>query len=772
MKHLKLLLLLCLGPAFLAPLHGVETTFWQVGAFDEFLQGTLTGVSLSKEGDMKLAPETRAVFSPEEALALSLAGDRDHNLYVGTGHQGKVFRVDANLKASLFFTAREPDVFALAVGPDGALYVGSSPEGKIYRLTPDGKSTVFYEPKAKYIWALAFDSQGRLYAGTGDRGQILRIDTNGKGEVFFDSNQTHIMCLTLDRDGNLLAGSVPNGLIYRITPQGKAFVLYQAGLPEIHELAMDAQGRIYAAALGGAGGRGTPELFMPPTAGGVGPTAVTTVTVTSSEDAQTRPSQAQNPPPEAATPPSFNRPAPAMPAIPMPGAHQGRGSLIVIRPDSTVETVWSSNNESIFGMVLRQNHILFSTDSNGRIFELDPSRDGQKLTLITETHESLATRLLLQGSDLYIATSNVAKIFRLGASPAREGTYESPVKDTKFISHWGTLAWRADVPAGASLEFFTRCGNSDRPDRTWSDWVGPYRNANGTPVSSPPARYIQWKAVFHAEGNATPTLNDVTVAYLNQNLAPQIRLLNVSTGEERTSPVGPSLPSGMAPGGTVTVSSAPPGAFGGPPVGRTAAKAPVILSWVADDPNGDQLVYSLYVKAADEHEWHLLKDKLRQTSYTVEPTTLADGKYVARLVASDAESNPPDTARSTELASAPFWIDNTPPQVRVVRQAVTPAGVEVEFRAEDSTSPLRSAETSIDGKDWQDVYSDKGVVDSRIETFTVKIPQLDPGEHVITLRAYDTAGNVGAGKAVVRVPGRPAADRPVGSRGPENPTGR
>jgi sugar lactone lactonase YvrE len=76
--------------------------------------------------------------------------------------------------------------------------VGSSPEGKVYKVTADGRSSVFYDPKAKYIWALQFDAQGRLYVATGDKGQIFRVDTSGKGEIFFDSKQTHIMCLRLD----------------------------------------------------------------------------------------------------------------------------------------------------------------------------------------------------------------------------------------------------------------------------------------------------------------------------------------------------------------------------------------------------------------------------------------------------------------------------------------------------------------------------------------------------------------------------------------------
>ncbi len=762
MKSAKPILLLWLGLAVSASLAGVETTFWQIGTFDDLLQGTLSGISLSKDGVLRLAPQTREVFNPEATVALSIASDRNRNLYVGTGHQGRVFRADANFKDGLFFTAPEADVFALAAGPDGALYVGSSPEGKIYRVTPDGKSAVFYNPKAKYIWALAFDTQGRLYAGTGDRGVIHRIDSTGKGEIFFDSKQTHVMCLTMDAQGNLLAGSVPNGLIYRITPQGKAYVLYQANLPEIHDLVTDTEGRIYAAALGGPGSKGLPPLFGPQGPGGGLPASAAAVTViASSDEAQSQSAPAQNPPGDSSQPsPSFNRPAPPATGFPMPPLPQGRGSLIQILPDNSAETVWTSNNESIFGLAVRNNHVLFSTDSNGRIFDLIPARDSQELTLLTETHESLATRLLLQGTELFVATSNIAKLIRVGGASGGEGTYESPVKDTKFVSHWGVLAWRGTVPTGATLDFYTRAGNSERPDQTWSEWAGPYRNPNGSLIFSPPARYIQWKAVFRATGADSPTLDDVTVSYLSQNLPPQIRSLTVSTGGERTGPTGASTPSGAAPGAGISLAPGPQPGFGPPTQpGGAPGSTPVTLSWQADDPNGDQLVYSLYVKAADEREWHQLKENLRQTSYTLESHALADGKYVAKLVASDGESNPASMARMAELVSAPFWIDNTPPQVRVLKQTAIPGGVEVQFQVEDTISPLRSAETSTDGKQWKDVYSDDGIVDSRVETFTVRVHRLDPGEHAILLRAYNTAGNAGVGKAVVTMPAGGAPER-------------
>jgi hypothetical protein len=731
------------------PAFGVETTFWQVGSFDEFLQGTLTAVSLSKEGDLTLAPASQVVFSPEEALALSLAHDSRGNLYVGTGHQGKVFRVGSDQKTTVVFTAKEPDIFALAVGPDGGLYVGTSPEGKVYKISTDGKSTVFYDPKAKYVWALQFDEQGRLYVATGDKGQIFRVEASGKGEVFFDSKQTHIMCVRLDAQGNLLAGSVPNGLIYRISPQGKAFVIYQAALPEVHDLAIDSRGNIFAATLGGAGSKGSPDLLLAPPGGGPSGSP-TTITVTASADPESA-AKGQAPPGETKAP-SFNRASPqAAPNLPLQ-LGGGHGALIEIAKDSSAETVWSSGNESIFGLVVRNNHVLFTTDNNGRVFELDPNPEGEKLTIVTETHESLATRLLSAGSDLYAATSNVAKLFRIGSSPADEGTYESPVKDTKFVSRWGVLAWRGDVPAGCSLQFYTRSGNSDRPDPTWSDWAGPYSNPGGDSLKIPPARYFQWKAVLRASANNSPTLDEVTVSYLNQNLPPQIHSLVVSASGERTGAAGGSANSPMGNGISINASSSVN--FNAAAQSPAAAKTPITLAWQADDPNGDQLIYSLYLKATDELEWHLLKDKIRQATFTIDPSALADGKYIARLVASDEESNPPGLARKSELLSAPFWVDNTPPDVEVVKQSVNGSAVEVQFSVEDGTSPLRGAETSLDGQEWRDVLSDDGIVDSRKERFTQELKGLAPGEHILVLRASDTSGNIGVGKAVIQIGGK------------------
>lgn len=770
MKLVTKLFLVLLAVAVAAPLTltSVETSVWQVSDFKEFLEGRLSGISISMDGQLGLAPQAKVVFSPEDALALSLVSNSHHDLFVGTGHQGKVYRVTPDGKSSLFFTAHEPDVFALAVGPDGDLYVGSSPNGKIYRVTPQGKSSVFYDPGTKYIWALVFGPQGHLYVATGDQGQIFQVDRSGKGKVFFNSNQTHIMCLAFGHDGNLLAGSVPNGLIYRINPEGKAFIIYQASLPEIHDVIVGPHGSIYAAALGAPGHKG-PEIMMPQHSPVITlPTHVITVTAATREamlEAQKQPRQGPQKPEKPKPPeekkreeaPSFIHPGAGLHGLTGVMTPQSRGEIIKISPDSSAEILWQSHSESAYALAILGNRLLFSTDSNGKIFELDPSHFGENLTLLTETHETVATRLLLEGNDLYIATSNVAKLFRLGTEAEREGTYESHVYDTKFISRWGTISWRANAPAGSSIEFYTRSGNFERPDGTWSDWAGPYKDPNGSQIKSPSARYIQWKAVFRGSSSARPELNEVSVFYLNQNLPPEIQSFRVSNAGETVSPGG-SSESSTSSGVSVSVGSTPQISYvesaQAEQETQEESKNPVTLSWKASDPNGDTLEYSLYVKSTKEKKWHLLKDKIKSTSYTIDPSSLADGQYRALLVASDALSNPPATARTDRMMSTSFWIDNTPPAVTVEQKVVKGNSAVVHFHVEDIASPLQNAQSSVDSKHWQDIQPDTGIIDSRTETFTVKADKLAPGEHVFTLRAYDVAGNVGVGTAVVEISGK------------------
>src|SRR4029078_12050428 len=61
---------------------------------------------------------------------------------------------------------------------------------------------------------------------------------------------------------------------------------------------------------------------------------------------------------------------------------------------------------------------------------------------------------------------------------------------------------------------------------TWSTWAGPYSRAECDEITSPNARYLQWKAVLSGKP-ATPVLTAISAAYLQPNMRPKVTSLTV-----------------------------------------------------------------------------------------------------------------------------------------------------------------------------------------------------------------------------------------------------
>ncbi|MGH9854773.1 MAG: hypothetical protein ACREBD_33495, partial [Blastocatellia bacterium] len=169
--------------------------FWRVNTRAEIEKGDAKGVSIADNGALTLAPALAEVFDTKQAYIWSAVADNAGNIYLGTGHEGRVFKIDPSGKGALLYKTSELDVMALAVDAQGNVYAGTSPDGKVYRISPSGEAKVFFEPKTKYIWSLAFDGQGRLLVGTGDKGVIYRVNRDGTGAPFVTVAQTNITAL-------------------------------------------------------------------------------------------------------------------------------------------------------------------------------------------------------------------------------------------------------------------------------------------------------------------------------------------------------------------------------------------------------------------------------------------------------------------------------------------------------------------------------------------------------------------------------------------------
>jgi hypothetical protein len=717
--------------AFLiAPAQAGQPGIWETSGRTELLKGDARGVSISDIGVLMLAPKLNEVYNTSQTYVWSSAVDNQGNVFLGTGHDGKIYKVTASGSGSLLYDAAELDVTALAIARDGAVYAGTSPDGKVYRIAADGKAEVYFDSADKYIWSLAVMSDGSLAVGTGDTGTLYRVRSAGaapESSLLVSTNQTHVISLAVTPQGDLIAGTDSGGLVLRVSPEGKTFALFDTQLREIHALAPAADGSIYALALSDAAAstRATSAPVVTPQSSD-GATATTSVTITAIDESG-NPIQGQG-----AQVRSRN------------DVSNARSAVFRILPDGATDVVWSSTNVTAFAIApgLQPNSVLIGTADKGRIYSV--TNDGRD-TLLLQSPEGQISSLLVRNNQVYAASSNQGKLFRFGNELVNEGTFESPVRDAKLTASWGRIWWRST----GAVEVQTRTGNGERPDATWSEWSAAYRNPEGNQISSPRARFIQWRATVRGGSAGAPSsIEDVSVAYLPRNVAPEvlsITALPIGVGLQQIAQVvDPNVESsGLDPSVFGPVAQVPPRRFY-----QRGARS---FQWQAEDRNSDTMEYAIYYRALNEQTFRLLKDKLRDNFYTIDGATLADGRYVIKVIASDAPDNPPGQKLTGERLSEPVDIDNTPPVVKAVGQAqITGDSVRVVFNVDDTTGKIRKADASLNGATWAPVFPDDGIADSGHEVYTVQFGSLGPGEQTISLRTFDSSGNIGTLSITVR----------------------
>ncbi|MDQ1523230.1 MAG: hypothetical protein QOE47_1154 [Pyrinomonadaceae bacterium] len=74
---------------------------WETNSREELLRGEARGVSVTDTGALMLAPRFAQLFDTEQAYVWSTAADERGNVYLGTGHDGRIFRVAADGKGAL-----------------------------------------------------------------------------------------------------------------------------------------------------------------------------------------------------------------------------------------------------------------------------------------------------------------------------------------------------------------------------------------------------------------------------------------------------------------------------------------------------------------------------------------------------------------------------------------------------------------------------------------------------------------------------------------------
>jgi outer membrane protein assembly factor BamB len=128
----------------------------------------LAGISGEKCELIRFEEEmVETVFEPNGAKYIfAIVVDDGGDIYLGTGPEGKVYRLDAFCKdAELIYDSRDKNILSLAIGEEGHVYAGSDSRGLVYKINPRTKTaTVLYDSDQPEITALLFLGQDELYA--------------------------------------------------------------------------------------------------------------------------------------------------------------------------------------------------------------------------------------------------------------------------------------------------------------------------------------------------------------------------------------------------------------------------------------------------------------------------------------------------------------------------------------------------------------------------------------------------------------------------------
>jgi hypothetical protein len=691
-----------------------QPEIWSVNSRADIMRGEARSVSVDSNGNLKPAPKLNEIYKTEQPYIFSSVADAAGNMYLGTGAEGRVYKVTPNGAGSMLTDLGELNVSALAVGKDGDIFAGTSPDGKVYRIAANGNASVYFEPKEKYIWSMAVMADGSLAVGTGESGKIYRVRTanaDPAASLMFDTSEMHIVSMAADRAGNLYAGTDSSGLVLRFGSDGKPFGLLDSPLREIHELSIGADGSIYVLALGES------------------------ATVTKAPEPTATPAAASNT--VSVETPTLTPPTPQKSRYDLTGV---KTAVYRILPDGGNDVLWSSATVTGFSIIADTNGVMLGTSDRGRIYSV--KNDGNE-TLLLQTDANQISTMFRRGSDLFATSSNQGRLFKVGPETVADGVYESAVLDAKTTASWGNLWWSSN----GNVQIETRSGNSENANETWSGWQAIRPEGSRGKANNPTARFFQWRATLRG---AAASLREMNLAFAGRNIAPEITSLQVLPPN-----VGLLANPPMQIDPNIDTSGQPPQAFGivvaSVPPRRVYQRGARAFQWTAEDRNGDKLIYDVYFKAASDAEFKLLKENTPDSFVTLDGLAFADGKYLLRVVVKDLPSNTETAALRGELTSEEFAVDSTQPTVTAIGNVqVTGDRAKATFSATDTGSFITRAEYSINGGEWIPALPEDGISDSPSERYVVDVKLPTAGEYSITLRVFDATGNIGNARAVAR----------------------
>lgn len=692
----------CALGLWLAPLslHAESTRFFDLQGFPSFLEGRSEEAALTDDGAITLPPATTTWVTDANAT-WGTAAYFDGSLIVSRIGDGQLVRLEPGGTQKPFWRVADAMVTSSVVVGERLFVATAGAGAKIYSVDRHGRASPYFAPKAGFVWAMVEGQNHALLVATGMPGQVVEISGPGAVRTLFESDQAHLRSLAFDDKGGTFVGGGERGIVF-YAPAGGAFrALYDTGHPEVTCLVPIRDGVVAAGVLGAA--------------------SLALADVGTEETKKARQTEV-------------------------------RSQIVKIGLDGSAELLGGSNDEAVFAMVSAgEDEVLVAAgatgreDPRGRLYRINYQK--RRIALAYEADSRRLTHLVRPHGDVtYLIGNGPARALALSGHLARRGTYVTPPFDAGLPSRLGRMELTAQTPGKTSARVSVRTGQTASPDASWSSWSA-QADGLGHATSQPMGRFFQARISLEGDGEKTPEVTRIRVAYRRQNMPPLVR--EVSTlakglvwtslivDENRVKVVGPFDKAEPISAAAAEAPRPPPRVRQSPDPGALTVR------WAADDVNGDVLSYTLWMRHADDSKWRLVKTDLTEPFHIFRSAALPDGNYVFRVEASDKLSNIESEARIDVRESFEVVVDNTPPAFSSLKLRATEGEAHIVGMVFDRGSALASLEVALDGGGFRPVAVVDGVLDGPSEHFAHRFGGLARGHHEAVFQAKDEAGNVG-----------------------------
>jgi len=686
--------------------------FWDSPERIAFTDGEFEGAGLDLDGSLVAGLAADVVLADSSLVLWTAAAGGDGTVWAGSGHEGRVWRIDKKGAATLLAELPAEEVFTLL--PDGDdLLAGCGPGGQVFRIAPDGEFELVGTVPGGYAWDLERAPDGTIYVATGSPAGVYELTDDGLDQVV-ELPASNALDLGIRDDGTLLVAAQGPGRVFHVLPDDSRWALVLAMEQDEGRQVLRGPDGWYA--LGyqaneghGNGNGGDLGLGM-----GMDPFDLMVTA-----DADVKPVRS------------------ALYRLDESISHRVWSSELLLTC-----VVWSDDHGWL-GAGARESGL------PSQLFALE-APNAQRLLASWEGGDVLHL-LVLPGrsgpDELIAAQAHPGQVARLRVPKKAEAMALSPPLDGHLTIRWGRLTWRG-AAGGSEPRFSVRTGMSPQPDESWGAWVELGRGRDLDLGDVPASRCLQWRVTLPSGSR----VDAVTVSGIEPNLPPGITHFELQ-------PDGEMYLGGMMQG----PDNATQQFANGMQVeyntqsrdnrrldrDRAATLRPLrALTWHASDPNEDHLVFQLFQRAQGESAWLPVGKPTRDQVRTWDTGDLADGWYDLRLLASDRLDNPAGQDRTGERVLREVPVDNTPPELKNWQVEHHRDGFSLQFEAADSFGLLAGAEVQLPDGRWQRLDPSDGVCDSKREDFeaTVVYPQswapVVARPWVVRVRVWDRQGNV------------------------------